>query len=133
MCRILLNFWVLFNRGFCSTASLFKFCFFSECTQKNHKTTFFLSQRAFRLKDFAKFHDIGSTDSESTCFSNYANLHHFSSFLVDITACETFFCQSLRVKVDENNFNQEFKFYLPALIDSLLQSLMEARDEPACF
>lgn len=78
VCRILLNFWVLLNRGFHYTASLFKLISFRSA-HKNHKTTFW---KLFRLKDFANF-TTQKADSESTCFSDYANSRHFSNFLDD--------------------------------------------------
>lgn len=90
VCRILLNFWVLFNRGFCSTASLFKFCFFSECTQKKTtKQLFFYLRELFVLKTLQNF---------TTLKAQTQNQHAFQIMQICITF-RVFSLISLRVKL----------------------------------
>lgn len=111
VCRILLNFWVLLNRGFHYTASLFKFVSF----QSAHKKTAKQLLRAFRLKDFANF-TTQKTDSESTCFSDYANSLHFSNFLAD-NSVPTFTPNSASKWIRTISI-KNFKFLSLSLIDS---------------
>lgn len=131
--RWVLKFWVLLNCGFHSTASLFKFVSFQSAHKKHHKKLFSIFE-LFRLKDFANF-TTQKADSESTCFSDYANLRHFSNFLADDSV--RYFHIKCRTKVDQSGSEQFqsriLNFYPLHWLTRLLQSLMEARDEPACF